>query len=90
MIGKFVDVEIVDVYPNSVRGVLLRTEDQMALRTHESPDSVIARTRKEERTGRGHLLTCEPHAHYHAGAPRRCPGCIALIVPQFTYNCLCP
>ncbi|MEN3258827.1 tRNA (N6-isopentenyl adenosine(37)-C2)-methylthiotransferase MiaB [Sodalis endosymbiont of Spalangia cameroni] len=53
MIGKFVDVEIVDVYPNSLRGVLLRTEDQMALRSHESPASVIARTRKENELGVG-------------------------------------
>src|SRR5476651_2904271 len=29
MIGKFVDVEIVDVYTNSLRGVLVRTEEQM-------------------------------------------------------------
>ncbi|AOF14299.1 TPA: tRNA (N6-isopentenyl adenosine(37)-C2)-methylthiotransferase MiaB [Yersinia enterocolitica] len=47
MIGKFVDVEIVDVYASSLRGILLRTEDQMDLRIHESPQSVIARTRKE-------------------------------------------
>lgn len=47
MIGKFVDVEIVDVYASSLRGILQRTEDQMALRVHESPQSVIARTRKE-------------------------------------------
>ncbi|MFA9207941.1 MAG: tRNA (N6-isopentenyl adenosine(37)-C2)-methylthiotransferase MiaB, partial [Yersinia sp. (in: enterobacteria)] len=43
MIGKFVDVEIVDVYASSLRGILQRTEDQMALRVHESPQSVIAR-----------------------------------------------
>jgi tRNA-2-methylthio-N6-dimethylallyladenosine synthase len=53
MIGKFVDVEIVDVYASSLRGVLVRTEDQMALRVAESPASVIARTRKENDIGVG-------------------------------------
>ncbi|CNH14992.1 (dimethylallyl)adenosine tRNA methylthiotransferase [Yersinia thracica] len=53
MIGKFVDVEIVDVYASSLRGILVRTEDQMDLRTHESPQSVIARTRKENEIGVG-------------------------------------
>ncbi|CRF04981.1 TPA: tRNA (N6-isopentenyl adenosine(37)-C2)-methylthiotransferase MiaB [Yersinia enterocolitica] len=53
MIGKFVDVEIVDVYASSLRGILLRTEDQMDLRIHESPQSVIARTRKENDLGVG-------------------------------------
>ncbi|CNC01588.1 (dimethylallyl)adenosine tRNA methylthiotransferase [Yersinia frederiksenii] len=53
MIGKFVDVEIVDVYASSLRGILLHTEDQMELRVHESPQSVIARTRKENEIGVG-------------------------------------
>jgi len=53
MIGKFVDVEIVDVYANSLRGVVVRTEDQMDLRIHESPSAVIARTRKENALGVG-------------------------------------
>jgi len=53
MIGKFVDVEIVDVYTNSLRGKVIRTEDQMGLRVHESPASVIARTRKEDELGVG-------------------------------------
>lgn len=47
MVGKFVDVEIVDVYTNSLRGKIVRTEDEMGLRVVESPESVIARTRKE-------------------------------------------
>jgi tRNA-2-methylthio-N6-dimethylallyladenosine synthase len=54
MIGKFVDVEIVDVYTNSLRGKVVRTEDQMDLRQHESPASVMARTRKENEDGVGH------------------------------------
>lgn len=53
MIGKFVDVEIEDVYTNSLRGKVIRTEDQMGLRVHESPESVIARTRKEDELGVG-------------------------------------
>lgn len=53
MIGKFVDVEIIDVYASSLRGILLHTEDQMDLRVHESPQSVIARTRKENEIGVG-------------------------------------
>ncbi|MEQ4676453.1 tRNA (N6-isopentenyl adenosine(37)-C2)-methylthiotransferase MiaB [Providencia vermicola] len=53
MIGKFVDVEIVDVYTNSLRGKVIRTENQMGLRVHESPESVIARTRKEDELGVG-------------------------------------
>ncbi|MCW1876736.1 tRNA (N6-isopentenyl adenosine(37)-C2)-methylthiotransferase MiaB [Erwinia sp. INIA-01] len=52
-IGKFVDVEIVDVYTNSLRGVLVRSEEQMGLRSIESPASVIARTRKENELGVG-------------------------------------
>lgn len=53
MIGKFVDVEIVDVYSNSLRGVVVRTEEQMGLRSIETPASVIARTRKENELGVG-------------------------------------
>ena len=53
MIGKFVDVEIVDVYTNSLRGVVVRTEEEMGLRVAESPASVIARTRKEDEIGVG-------------------------------------
>lgn len=53
MIGKFVDVEIVDVYTNSLRGKIVRTEKEMGLRMVESPASVIARTRKENELGVG-------------------------------------
>lgn len=53
MIGKFVDVEIVDVYTNSLRGKVLLTEEQMGLRVIETPASVIARTRKENELGVG-------------------------------------
>lgn len=53
LVGTFVDVEITEVRTNSLRGVLVRTEDQMDLRIHESPESVIARTRKEDALGVG-------------------------------------
>ncbi|GKX62099.1 tRNA-2-methylthio-N(6)-dimethylallyladenosine synthase [Pragia fontium] len=53
MIGKFVDVEIIDVYPNSLRGKLVRKEQEMNLRIQESPEAVIARTRKEDELGVG-------------------------------------
>jgi tRNA-2-methylthio-N6-dimethylallyladenosine synthase len=46
-------VEITDVLTNSLRGVVVRTEDQMGLRISESPESVIARTRKENELGVG-------------------------------------
>ncbi|WP_027272805.1 tRNA (N6-isopentenyl adenosine(37)-C2)-methylthiotransferase MiaB [Leminorella grimontii] len=54
MVGKFVDVEIVDVYPNSLRGKVVRTEAEMGLRVQDSPQAVIARTRKEDELGVGH------------------------------------
>lgn len=53
MIGKFVDVKITDVYTNSLRGEVVRTEDEMGLRVVESAASVIARTRKEDELGVG-------------------------------------
>lgn len=53
MIGKFVDIEIQEVLTNSLRGKLVRTEDEMGLRVAETPESVIARTRKENDLGVG-------------------------------------
>ncbi len=53
MVGKFVDIEVTDVLPNSLRGKVVRTEDEMGLRVVESPASVIARTRKENELGVG-------------------------------------
>ncbi|WGE88830.1 tRNA (N6-isopentenyl adenosine(37)-C2)-methylthiotransferase MiaB [Actinobacillus arthritidis] len=53
MIGKFVDIKITDVYTNSLRGDVVRTEDEMGLRVVESAASVIARTRKEDELGVG-------------------------------------
>ncbi|MCP5910272.1 hypothetical protein NL326_27090, partial [Klebsiella pneumoniae] len=42
------------VYPNSLRGKVVRTEDEMGLRMAETPESVIARTRKENDLGVGY------------------------------------
>ena len=53
MIGKFVDIEIQEVLTNSMRGKLVRTEAEMGLRVAETPESVIARTRKENDLGVG-------------------------------------
>lgn len=53
MVGKFVDVEITEVLPNSLRARLVRTEAEMGLRVAETPASVIARTRKENDIGVG-------------------------------------
>ena len=53
MVGKFVDVEITEVFPNSLRGKVVRTEAEMGLRVAESPADVIARTRKENELGVG-------------------------------------
>ncbi|OBW94442.1 (dimethylallyl)adenosine tRNA methylthiotransferase [Gallibacterium salpingitidis] len=54
MIGKFVDVKITDVYTNSLRGEVIRTEDEMGLRVQQSPQAVMQRTRKEDELGVGH------------------------------------
>ncbi|MDH2998877.1 tRNA (N6-isopentenyl adenosine(37)-C2)-methylthiotransferase MiaB [Pasteurellaceae bacterium LFhippo2] len=56
MIGKFVDVKITDVFTNSLRGDVVRTEDEMGLRVIESAESVINRTRKEDELGVGKFI----------------------------------
>ncbi|SUU37595.1 (dimethylallyl)adenosine tRNA methylthiotransferase [Actinobacillus seminis] len=56
MIGKFVDIEITDVFTNSLRGDVVRTEDQMGLRVVQSPQTVINRTRKEDELGVGKYM----------------------------------
>ncbi|HHE3586902.1 TPA: tRNA (N6-isopentenyl adenosine(37)-C2)-methylthiotransferase MiaB [Pasteurella multocida] len=53
MIGKFVDIKITDVFTNSLRGEVVRTEEQMGLRVVQSPQMVINRTRKEDELGVG-------------------------------------
>nr|SHO09499.1 tRNA-i(6)A37 modification enzyme MiaB [Moritella viscosa] len=43
LIGTFVDVDIVDVFPNSIRGVFIRGENEMGLRTAVKPSEILAR-----------------------------------------------
>ncbi len=50
VIGKFVDVEITDVYANSLRGKLVRTEDEMGLRIAMSPADILANNHHQEST----------------------------------------
>ncbi|MGQ8365643.1 tRNA (N6-isopentenyl adenosine(37)-C2)-methylthiotransferase MiaB [Glaciecola sp. 1036] len=42
MIGEFVDVEIVNVFTNSLRGEVVRREKDMGLRVARSPASILA------------------------------------------------
>ncbi len=42
VIGKFVDVKITDVFSNSLRGELVRTEEEMGLRIAHSPSDILA------------------------------------------------
>ncbi len=43
MIGKFVDVEITEALTNSLRGKVIRTEDQMDLRRELRPQDILAK-----------------------------------------------
>ncbi|ENM5774911.1 tRNA (N6-isopentenyl adenosine(37)-C2)-methylthiotransferase MiaB [Vibrio mimicus] len=51
LIGQFVDVKIVDVFANSLRGELVRTEQEMNLRIATSPSEMKAKTRREDGLG---------------------------------------
>ncbi|HHF2972397.1 TPA: tRNA (N6-isopentenyl adenosine(37)-C2)-methylthiotransferase MiaB [Vibrio diabolicus] len=51
LIGQFVDVKIVDVFANSLRGELVRTEKDMDLRSVISPTQMMAKTRREDKLG---------------------------------------
>lgn len=51
LIGQFVDVKIVDVMTNSLRGELIRTEKDMDLRSMISPMQMMAKTRREDELG---------------------------------------
>ncbi|WP_299021818.1 tRNA (N6-isopentenyl adenosine(37)-C2)-methylthiotransferase MiaB [uncultured Photobacterium sp.] len=53
LIGQFVDVKITDVFTNSLRGELVRTEAEMDLRVAMSPSEVMEKTRKEDELGVG-------------------------------------
>ncbi|AQM19999.1 tRNA (N6-isopentenyl adenosine(37)-C2)-methylthiotransferase MiaB [Vibrio anguillarum] len=51
LIGQFVDVKIVDVFANSLRGEIVRTEKDMDLRSVISPTQMMAKTRRENELG---------------------------------------
>ncbi|MBW8190706.1 tRNA (N6-isopentenyl adenosine(37)-C2)-methylthiotransferase MiaB [Neiella marina] len=48
LIGKFADVKIVDVFPNSLRGEFIRSEDEMGLRVETAPAAILARRQQAE------------------------------------------
>jgi tRNA-2-methylthio-N6-dimethylallyladenosine synthase len=56
MIGQFVDVKITDVFANSLRGDVIRTEDQMDLRNQLAPHTILAKNpNKVDDLGVGHV-----------------------------------
>ncbi|RUO25290.1 tRNA (N6-isopentenyl adenosine(37)-C2)-methylthiotransferase MiaB [Aliidiomarina minuta] len=61
MIGKFVDVKITEALPNSLRGELLREEADMGLRVEMSPQSILARSGKQqEQTDESGVIHFQP------------------------------
>lgn len=46
MIGKFVDVQITEALPNSLRGIVIREEHEMGLRVAISPQSILSNNAK--------------------------------------------
>ncbi len=53
LIGQFVDVKITDVFANSLRGELVRTEKDMGLRVVMTPAEMMEKTRREDDLGVG-------------------------------------
>jgi tRNA-2-methylthio-N6-dimethylallyladenosine synthase len=47
MIGEFVDVNVVDVFTNSLRGEVIRRESEMGLRVAVSPQAILAKHQAE-------------------------------------------
>jgi len=50
-IGSFVDVEIVDVLTNSLRGIFVRGEDEMDLRRSLRPEDIVAKHKNDDALG---------------------------------------
>jgi len=48
VIGQFVDVEITEVLPNSLRGKFVRSEAEMDLRTSVRPQEILAKSRNAQ------------------------------------------
>jgi len=60
MIGHFVDVKITDVFANSLRGDVIRTEDQMDLRNELAPQTIMAKNpNKVDDLGVGHVAVVQ-------------------------------
>jgi tRNA-2-methylthio-N6-dimethylallyladenosine synthase len=51
MIGGFVDIKVTDVFTNSLKGVVIRTEKEMDLRREISPQQILARQPKADPLG---------------------------------------
>ncbi|NOH97982.1 tRNA (N6-isopentenyl adenosine(37)-C2)-methylthiotransferase MiaB [Vibrio sp. 99-70-13A1] len=51
LIGQFVDVKITEVYTNSLRGELVRTEKDMGLRVVMTPTEMMEKTKREDELG---------------------------------------
>lgn len=51
LIGQFVDVKITEVFANSLRGEVVRTEKDMDLRSVISPTQMMANTKREDELG---------------------------------------
>jgi len=51
MIGQFVDVEITDVFANSLKGKVIRSEKDMDLRRAVAPASILAKAPKSDELG---------------------------------------
>tara|TARA_R110002167_G_scaffold71691_2_gene202120 strand:+ start:1357 stop:2790 length:1434 start_codon:yes stop_codon:yes gene_type:complete len=60
MIGQFVDVKITDVFANSLRGTVIRTEDQMDLRNELAPQTILAKNpNKVDELGVGQVAVAQ-------------------------------
>ncbi|MCC2604467.1 tRNA (N6-isopentenyl adenosine(37)-C2)-methylthiotransferase MiaB [Planctobacterium marinum] len=59
MVGKFVDIDITDVFANSLRGNVIRTENQMNLRIATTPESILE-TRQDKTDNLG-VTQFQPH-----------------------------
>jgi len=60
MIGQFVDVKITDVFANSLRGDVIRTEEQMDLRNELAPHTILAKNpNKVDDLGVGHVTVVQ-------------------------------
>ncbi|RIY33870.1 tRNA (N6-isopentenyl adenosine(37)-C2)-methylthiotransferase MiaB [Psittacicella melopsittaci] len=54
LIGTFVDIEITDVFANSLRGKVVAREHELGLRKNTSAADMMSRTAKEDENGVGH------------------------------------